>query len=254
MDIIKTDAIPLRSVKHSESSRIITFFTEAEGIVSLLGKGVRKAKNRTPFDAFSLMNVVYRSKASREIQLLTGAELLDGFLGIRDDLDKSAAAFGVCELVLRTTQPGDAHPQLFLLMTETLRGLDAAKSHPQNYFWFFQLGLLKSLGFGFDLQNCVSCGKDVSQFTGEQYRFSYEDGGLVCPDCPPPEKLSFTLKPEALRILQYLSLKEMNKAERLKASPSAAKEIEGLFGSYLRFHLEGLHGLKSKELLYRSRI
>jgi len=254
MDIIKTNAIPLRSVKFSESSKIITFFTEAEGMASLLAKGVRKAKNGVPFDTFSLMNIVYRSKSSREVQLLTGAELLDGFIGVRNDLDKCAAAFGICELVLRTTQPNDPHPQLFLLMTETLKGLDAAKSHPQNYLWFFELGLVKSLGFGFDLHTCVSCGKAAALFPGEQYRFSYQDGGLICSDCPSPEKLSFTLHPEALKILQYLSLKEMNKAERLKASISAAREIEGLFNSYLRYHLEGLYGLKSKELLYRNRI
>ena len=252
METIKTDAVPLRSVKHSESSRIITFYTEAEGRVAVMAKGIRKAKHLTPADTFSLMNIVYRSKSTREVQLLISLELLDGFINIRNELDKSAAAFGICELVLRTTAAQDPNPLLFEVLVKTLKGLDSAIAHPRNYYWYFQLGLIKSLGFGFQAQTCAACGKNAADFKGNKYRISFENGGAVCENCAAAQTINFTIQPETLKILQFLSIKDLEKAGRLKPSSQAAREIEGMFTSYLQYHIEGLKTLRSKELIYRK--
>jgi len=249
METIKTLAFPLRSLKHSESSKIITFFTEAEGMVSLMAKGARKAKPIVPYDTFSLMNVVYRSKATREIQLLTSAELVDGFLPIRDNFAKSAAAFAFCELVLRTQIAGDANVPLFHLLVESLKGLAAAPANSQNYLWFFQMGLIRNLGFGLELNTCAVCGKSTTDFAPEEIRFSFEYGSPICKDCLPENAGPFTLHLETLKALQFISSKELDKSARLKVSPLASKEIDGLLNSCLRNYIEGWKGLKSRELM-----
>jgi len=252
LEIIKTLAVPLRSLKHSESSKIIAFFTEAEGLVSLLAKGARKARPSIPYDTFSLMNIVYRSKETREIQLLTSAELLDGFLPIRDDFTKSAVAFAFCELILRTVEVRDANSPLFLLLVECLKGLSAAKAHPQNYLWFFQLGLIRNLGFALELDACAVCGKSVSALSQEDYRFSPEYGSLVCQQCSAQKTGHYTIHPETLKALQYISAKELDKAARLKVSALAAREIDGLMAFCLRNYIEGWKSLKSRELLIKK--
>ena len=217
-----------------------------------MAKGIRKAKHLVPADTYSLMNIVYRTKSTREVQLLTALELLDGFINIRNDLDKSAAAFGICELVLRTTEVQDPNPLLFEILVNTLKGLDSAQSHPQNYYWYFQLGLIKSLGFGFQTESCASCGKNAADFKGDRYPVSFESGGTVCEDCASSETIRFTLQPETLKVLQFLSQKDLEKIGRLRPSIHAAREIEGLFSSYLKYHVEGLKTLKSSELIYRK--
>lgn len=218
----------------------------------MMAKGIRKAKHPVPADTFSLMNIVYRSKSSREVQLMTSLELLDGFINIRNDLDKSALAFGICELILRTVIVQDPNPLLFKVLKRTLKGLDSAKSQPSNYYWYFQLGLVKTLGFGFQIDSCVNCGKSCSDFKGSKYKYSFEYGGAVCENCSLDETVNFTIHPETLKILQFLSMKDLEKAGRLKPSNQAAREIEGLFSSYLKYHVEGLRTLKSKELIYRK--
>ncbi len=253
LETIKTIAIPLRSLKHSESSKIITFFTEAEGIITLMAKGARKAKPMVPYDTFSLMNVVYRSKQTREIQLLTSAELIDGFLPIRDNFAKLAAAFAFCELVLRTQIAGDANARLFHLMVESLKGLAAAPANYRNYLWFFQLGLIRNLGFGLDLNTCAGCGKSTTDFPPEEIRFSFEYGSPVCRNCQSENTGLFTLRPETLKALQFISSKELDKSARLKVSPLAAREIDGLLNSCLRNYIEGWKGLKSRELIVGGR-
>ena len=249
METVKTDAIPLRSIKHSESSRIITFFTEEAGIVSIMGKGVRKARHFVPFDTFSRMNIVFRSKSTREVQLLLNGELLDSFLSIRSHFEKTAVAFSICELLLRTLVSDDPNPPLFRFTIETLKSLNSAQAGNINFLWFFQLGLAKALGMGLDLEGCVICGKNSAGFSGDKYHFSYENGGIICPECRRSDKIHYSLRPEALKILQFLSTKELEKAGILKASPSAAREIDSVLNSYLKFHIEGLQSLRSRELL-----
>ena len=249
MEIIKTNAIALRSIKHSESSRIIKFFTEERGKVSLLAKGARKAKNRVPMDTFSLMNVVYRHKPSRDIQLLTQAELMNAFLGIRDNMGRSAIAFGICELVERTTEVDDPNPELFRLMASTLAALDGASSNPRNYYWYFQLGLIKVLGFGFNPESCVICGKGIRDFKPISLKFSFQYGGIICPDCGVDESKAAPLKPEAMKVLQFLYSHKLEKLGRLKPSKAATQAIDALFWGFLKYHIDGLEILKSRELI-----
>ncbi len=250
MEIVKTDAIPLRSIKHSESSRIIRFYTERGGKVSVLAKGIRRSKQQVPTDTFSLMSIIYRSKPSREIQILTGAELLNPFLGIRDDFRKSAAAFAICEVVDKTTEVSDPNPALFEAMVEALKGLDSAKSNPLNYLWFFLLRLTEAQGFGLNLDTCLNCGKRLKELPAGKLQFSYARGGVFCPECG-GEESSIKITPESLKVLQYLKAKGADKLDRLKTSPASAREIGKILFGFLRYHIEGLQYLKSLEMIYK---
>ena len=251
MEIVKTRAIPLRSVKHSESSRIIKFFTEESGKVSLLAKGARKGKNRVPMDTFSLMNIVFNHKLSREIQILTNAELENAYLRIRDNMAKVALAFGICELVERTTEVEDPNPLLFKLMVYSLEGLNNTRSNPKNYFWFFQYGLINALGFGIDIEKCLVCESGVEDNASMVWKFSLLDGGLVCSDCAKDKDSVMILKPETIKALEYLSHRNLEKLGRLKISQTAGKELDKLFLGFLRSQVEGFKTFKSRELIYK---
>ncbi len=247
MEIIKTDAIPLWSIKHSESSRIVRFFTESGGKLSALAKGARKSRRAVPTDTFSLVNIIYRFKPSREIQILTGVELLDSFLSIRDDFRKCAAAFAVCELTDKTTEVSDPNPALFKAMTEALSGLNRAKTNPVNHLWLFQLRLIEALGFGLNLDNCLECGKSLHRHSGERSSFSFEGGGVLCGGCRGVNPAG--LSPESLKVLLYLREKGVKTLERLKPSKGAGREIERALQGFLHYHIEGLKRIKSLELL-----
>jgi DNA repair protein RecO (recombination protein O) len=255
IEIIKTRGIVLRWLKHSESSKIIAFFTETQGKVSLLAKGARKAKVHTPFDTFSMMEVVYRHKGSREIQLLTQAELIEPFLDIRNEYNKSIIAFAMCELVEKTSEPGDPNLQLFNIIVESLRGLNSAQGNLSNYFRRFQIDLISTLGFALAISEeteiCSSCGNRVEVSTGGKLKFSYDKGGVVCGNCA-GEKDKILIRLEALKALNFIASHSRDKLGRLKLSAFAGEELDGLLLGFLRYHIEGFKGLKAKELLKRG--
>jgi DNA repair protein RecO (recombination protein O) len=255
IDIIKTLGIVLRWLKHSESSKIITFFTEAQGKVTLLAKGARKAKIHTPFDTFSLMEIVYRSKGTREIQLLTQSELVEPFLKVRNDYNKSVIAFGICELLERTSESSDPNPHLFRITVEGLRGLNEAQGNFSHFFRRFQIDLISALGFGLVTEtrgeNCAVCGNKVEVTPSGRLKFSYEKGGVVCGNCASGED-KILIRLEVLKALIFLSSHNWDKLERLKLSPFAGEELDGLLLGFLRYHIEGFKDLKAKELLKRG--
>jgi len=249
MEIIKTDAIVLRSLKHSESSVILNVFTESQGRISLLAKGARKAKQHVPLDSFSLINTVFRSKASREIQLLTSVELINPFLRIRDDLQAIYIAVSMCELVLKTTEPCDSNLLLFKYFTDSLEGLNKARANYRNYLYFFNIKLLEAIGFGLDLKKCVKCSGSIGSTDNGSLKLHFESGGLICGKCDPGDIKMANIQPEAFKALLYLDTQPLDRIGRLKISISAGKQLEGLLLAYLKYHIENFRALKTREFL-----
>lgn len=248
MEIVNSDAIVLRSIKHSETSRIISIFTELKGKISLLAKGARKSKPHVPLDTYSLLNVVYRYKSSREIQLLTSVEAMNSFLSIRDNLRKSSIAFEMCELTLRTTEAEDSNALLFKALKDSLAGLDEASKNFINYLWYFEIKLLEAIGFGMDVEFCRNCGKNADASGPNRANFSFEQGGLLCSDCKKIDEKSVTLRPETLKTLQFISKQSPDKLERVSVSGDANKQINNVLEGYFRHHIEDLRRLNSRKL------
>ena len=76
----KTQAIVLKMIEFSETSCIVTLFTEGFGKVGALAKGARRPKG--PFegaiDLLALIRIVFLRKSSEALDLLTEAKLDDG--------------------------------------------------------------------------------------------------------------------------------------------------------------------------------
>ena len=248
MEIVKSDAIVLRSIKHSETSRIISVYTELKGRISLLAKGARKAKPHVPMDTFSLLNVVYRYKSSREIQLLTSVESLNSFLSIRDNLNKSSIAFQMCELTLRTTEAEDSNIMLFKALKDSLTGLNEASKNFINFLWYFEIRLLEAIGFGIEVESCRHCGKNADASGPNRANFSFEQGGLLCPECSKLDEKSVTLRPETLKTLQFILKQSPDKLERISVSNDAAKQLNDVLAGYFRHHIEDMRRLNSRKL------
>ena len=77
MSAEKTLAIVVRTIEFSETSLVVTLFTEDFGKVSAIAKGARRPKG--PFDGaldlLTICRVVFRPKSSESLDLLTEAKL-----------------------------------------------------------------------------------------------------------------------------------------------------------------------------------
>ena len=116
----------LRLVDFSESSCVVTLFTEDFGKVGALAKGARRPKG--PFDSaldlLAVCRIVFIHKSSGGLDLLTEARLDRRFRAATRDLSRLYAGYYVAELLQELTDYGDPHRDLYALADRTLANLD----------------------------------------------------------------------------------------------------------------------------------
>ena len=200
----KTTALVLRLVDFSESSCVVTLFTEDFGKVGALAKGARRPKG--PFDSaldlLAVCRIVFIHKSSGGLDLLTEARLDRRFRAATRDLSRLYAGYYVAELLQELTDYGDPHPDLYALANHTLAELDG----DGDVVWTtlrFEVLALKALGFLPAVDRCVRCGGPISE-TG-RVLFGQLAGGVICPRCRRGQKQVVSLSRRGLEILRGLT-------------------------------------------------
>ncbi len=198
----KTDAIVIRLVDFSESSRVVTLFTRDFGKISALAKGAKRLKG--PFEAaldlLSRCRVVFRPK-SGGLDLLTEAQLIAAFRPPSHQIVPLYCGYYVAELLDGLTLEHDPHPELYSYadraLTEFSSGID-----PRIPLFRFQLQLLQEIGQLPQLDRCLKCAAELGTASGVRYWVS--QGGVLCSRCGRPEYKSTEVHSSSIEKLSQL--------------------------------------------------
>lgn len=183
----RAQAMVLRKTKLGEADLIVTMLRDTGEQLRAVAKGARKPSS--PFasrlELYSVVDVLLAK--GRSLDIVQEARLVDGNDRARRDLEHSACASVIAELLFKTTQEGLEVARLFPLSVKALRVLcesDAdrapaiAAAHALKAFAF--------LGVRPRFTECAACGSpvDLSSLTpGTSVRFSAHDGGVLCDSC-----------------------------------------------------------------------
>ena len=183
----RTEAVVLRGVDFSETSRIVTFLTPDRGRLACLAKGVRrKGSALAPvLDTFNRVELVYYWKDGRSVQNLGEAALLDEFGRIKADLEKTTFAALPLEIAGKVAHENEPSHALYSALVHGLEGLAGWSGDARAHACWQVMQLLSVAGFEPALDACGSCGGPVSDTPG----FSYESGA-VCDACVSDRRLS----------------------------------------------------------------
>lgn len=172
-------AFILQELKYRETSLIIDVLTHDFGRISLLAKGIRKAKSRFLglLQPFIPLNVSFSGKA--ELKLLTDVEMARPYL----ELTGVAlyCGFYVNELVIHFLHKHDPHPEVFDYYRDCLSrlatgiGLEAALRD-------FEFHLLECAGYGLQLEKDYLNSQPVDPT--KRYRIDVELGPAESADGP----------------------------------------------------------------------
>jgi DNA repair protein RecO (recombination protein O) len=164
-------AFILHQQNYRESSLIIDVLTQDFGRISLIAKGVRKAKSKTagilrPFVALSISFV-----GKSDLRTLTDAEMP----GLPNELPGLAlyCGFYINELVSNFLHKDDPHPEMFQNYQECLKQL-ALGSHIEAALRLFELNLMDNIGYGVNLSYDLRHEKLID--ANKKYLFTKEDG------------------------------------------------------------------------------
>lgn len=133
----------VRRVNLGEADRFLTLFTQNNGKIEVLAKGVRKITSRRS-SHIELLNLInFHSIQGKKNLILTEVELVDSFEQRRTTLQQCEVIFLVCELIERLCPFGAANYELFSHVKVFLDDGDFSKDSLLE----FETNMLVSLGF-----------------------------------------------------------------------------------------------------------
>lgn len=144
----KTEAVILKRINFSEADKILTLFSKHYGKVGAIAKGIRKLTSRKAASLELFNRTVVFLVKGRNLDIVTEAEVIDGFGEIRNDLLKTGFAYGLCELVDRLTVFEQVHGDIYNLLVKGLKEINRSEFEEKELLKF-KLDLLEMTGFGF---------------------------------------------------------------------------------------------------------
>jgi DNA repair protein RecO (recombination protein O) len=239
----RTRAIVLKRRDQGEADRVLTVFTPNMGKRVLMARGVRKPVSRKAGHLEPFTHVSLLLARGRTWDIITQAEMVTSFQGLREDLDRAAHAYYFVELVDAFTQEEDSHPQLFDLLLHSLAYLETTSNCPLTARWF-ELRLLRLTGYQPQLFHCIECGDEIQPVTNY---FSLEKGGVLCPKHGEGMRGAEPIAVGTLKVLRYLQSQPYAVISPLSLSPGRLRQVEKVLAAHIRYVLE--RKLKSPKFL-----
>ena len=145
MHSFRTEAIVIKRRNFGEADRILTVVTPHHGKVKIKAPGVRKISSKRS-SHIELLNHSVLNLHSGKMLILTEAETLHHYSGLKNDLHKSGLSFYVCELLDGLLPENQENIAVFNLLKKILGDLEAKDNH-RLIINKFEQELLTLLGF-----------------------------------------------------------------------------------------------------------
>jgi len=231
---LRSDAIVLRVIAFAETSQIVHLATPHHGIVSGIAKGAHAPKGsfQGGLSLGLLGEVEWVNRPRTDLALLRSFRVKDGLRGLREDLDRIAAATYVLGLLRDLERPALPAPALFLAGVTALKAI-ATSAPAQAPLWVavFEARALAACGHRPELSRCVVCGADAET----DLVFAPASGGLAhrrCATVGPVRPLGSAAL-AALRRLYTVRLPELVAEPPQLADLRAVRAVHDLFLPYV---------------------
>ncbi|MCB2197666.1 MAG: DNA repair protein RecO [Bacteroidetes bacterium] len=233
----KTRGIVLNHIKYSETSIIVTIYTEMFGRQAYIINGVRGKKSKIKANLFQplfLLDMEVYHKPKRDLQRAKEIQNASIFYTIPYDLKKSTIAIFIAEILYKTIQEHEPNADLFNYLFNSIQLLDFKEKGIANFHIYFLLHLTKYLGFFPD-----------NNYSEKYSYFDLKAGNFVQIK---PMHFSFLDKEPSAFLNQMLTFSD-NQHENLHIHYKERIQILEKVLEYYALHNEGLSSVKSLEIL-----
>ncbi|OHB55841.1 MAG: DNA repair protein RecO [Planctomycetes bacterium GWF2_50_10] len=182
----KGQAICIRSLDYSDTSQILTFFSREHGKFDAIAKGSKRAKSAFggPIEIFACGEVVFTEAGHGKLSGISEFANAPRFFSLRRNLESLNAALFGAELMELLMQDFDPHEELYDFFLQYLERLTETNDTIGSLALLigFQVEVLKQVGHGPVLEQCVNCKTKITARWPVVY-FSNSGPGVICRDC-----------------------------------------------------------------------
>jgi len=180
---VRTEAVLLRAHDYGDTSRILRFYTENHGLVSVMARGVRgrSGKGAATMTSFSSGELTAYVKPHRDLHTMKDFECRTLRAGLASDVLRFTGASAAAELVLAHAEQ-EPNPDLFATLVGALDEIERVPEPDRAAAVLCALWTLtEAFGFAPQFDACVRCGEVLGD--DDFGRFDFAAGGIRCPAC-----------------------------------------------------------------------
>ncbi len=258
--VYRTEGIVLRRSDFGEADRLLTVFTPERGKLRLIAKGARKPSSRKSGHVELFCHSQFLVAVGRELDIITQAETIEPFQGLRETLLPTTYAYYLAELADAFTGERDENRPLFRLLEDALGWLsdagraamgegDSGLAETLSLLGrYYELHLLSLVGYQPQLFACTGCRERLEPQTNYM---SPAEGGVLCPRCGYDRVGTLELSLNGLKVLRFLQTRDWETCRLLRLTPASHAEVERTMYDYITYYLE--RRLKSVDFMHRLR-
>lgn len=184
MGIVETQAIVLQTYKLADADKIVLCMTEKAGLVRGVAKGARRLKSKfgASLEPFTLIQLTFFEKETRELVTIKGAEIVKSYFDAARNAQSFEGLVYLLELVKEFALPNHADERLFKMLRACVDFLARNPSEHGAVSAYTELWTLKLTGFLPEFKSCGVCGLALDgSYKGQ--RFISHEGVLWCQNC-----------------------------------------------------------------------
>jgi len=179
---VETEGLILKTYNFSDADKIVVFLTEEHGLVRGVAKGARRLKSAfgSSLEPFSISRISYFKKEQQELASIRDAEVRQShFDRASDPLFLQKFAY-IAELLVSFAPPEDPNPRLYNMTRICLDTASPDRKSLDRILLYFEVWLLKLVGFLPDWSVCAECGDTLSDDADVSLQISFQ---CICFDC-----------------------------------------------------------------------
>ena len=230
-------AIVLRQIKYSETSLILKIYTEKEGLLSFIAKGVRGKSGKlhsAQFQTLNLIDLSYREARRSQLRQINDLKVTEPFTDLPYNAIKRTIAIFMAELIQNAIKEQEPNTKLFDFLYNSIHWIDLSKEGYSHFHLLFMMKFTKHLGF----YPMLDGHKEARYFDLQQGVFS-----MVEP------RHSYFIDSEQLIAWKQLINIKLETINRLSLSNTLKRKLLQTMMLYYKLHLIYFKELNSHHIL-----
>lgn len=230
MALVKTKGLVIKEQAYKEQDKILTIFSEEEGKIQCIARGVRRQKSSLLASTQIFAYGEYIYYPGKNFGVINQAHLIESFYPLRSDLKKMSIASYLLDLMNNAFDFYQKSPQILKLLLHVLYYLSEGKAkNDLLLIGAFQMKLISYLGYRPILSHCVIC--DGKNNLG---LFSINNNGTVCLSCKSAlSGYTYNLSTEMFELLNYFLQYSIKELKELDAAPENIDKLNDLLDHYI---------------------
>ncbi len=232
--IIRTEAIVLKCLNYSETSKIVQLFTKNGGHVTVIAKGARKSGSKfgSCLEPTAIIEAIYYYKSERDIQTLSDSSHLTRLKHLSTSLERYSAAIRSIEFLSKLEINSSYRRAVFQMVSLILEILDTTEADPRAIWNCMRLRLLSLLGFAasFDKADVESVGEGGGIL-------HLPDGSISSENSESESEMMLRSSRLSLRSFAILSRADISHVIGLETPRLVMDELDHMVTAYVAYHL-----------------